>query len=121
MGKTMSSMYYFLNDLSEFVFLYFHTGKNQRLKEAKEEAAREIEDYRKQRDSQFQEEQKKFHGSKDDFQQKMKEETEEKLITIQQEVHDHKEQVIERLLSLVYDIKPELHINYREGKGQMTR
>ena len=106
--------------LRQSCFLLFPPGKNQRLKEAKEEAAREIEDYRKQRDSQFQEEQKKFHGSKDDFQQKMKEESAEKLKTIQQEVHDHKEEVIQRLLALVYDIKPELHINYREGKGQRT-
>ena len=96
------------------------TGKNQRLKEAKEEAAREIEDYRKQRDHQFQDEQKKFHGSKDDSQLKMKGETEEKLKTIDQEVSDHKEEVIRQLLELVYDIKPELHINYREGKGQQA-
>lgn len=97
-----------------------HTGKNQRLKEAKEEAAREIEDYRKLREQQFQEEQKKFHGSKDDFQQKMKEETGIKLQTIESEVSEHKEEVIQQLLKLVYDIKPELHINYREGKGQQT-
>ena len=96
------------------------TGKNQRLKEAKEEAAREIEDYRKQREQQFQDEQKKFHGSKDDFQQKMKQETELKLKTIEGEVSAHKEEVIQQLLDLVYDIKPELHINYREGKGQQA-
>ena len=96
------------------------TGKNQRLKEAKEEAAKEIEDYRKQRDAQFQEEQKKFHGSKDDFQQKMKVETDKKLVTIEDEVKEHKEKVITRLLDLVYEIKPELHINYREGKGQQV-
>ena len=104
-----------------FIVYYIYTGKNQRLKEAKEEAAREIEDYRKQRDQQFQEEQKKFHGSKDDFQQKMKVETDQKMVQIQQEVRDHKEEVITRLLELVYDIKPELHINYRDGKGQQTR
>ena len=102
------------------VYIYIYTGKNQRLKEAKEEAAKEIEDYRKQRETQFQDEQKKFKGSKDDFQQKMKIETDEKLATIEDEVRDHKEQVIHRLLELVYDIKPELHINYREGKGQQV-
>lgn len=96
------------------------TGKNQRLKEAKEEAGKEIEDYRKQRETKFQEEQKKFHGSKDDFQQKMKGETDKKLETIKEEVKKNKEQVIERLLDLVYEIKPELHINYREGKGQQV-
>ena len=95
-------------------------GKNQRLKEAKEEAAREIEDYRKERDQKFQDDQKKFHGSKDNFQQKMKQETSVKLQKIEQEVSDHKEEVIGQLLKLVYDIKPELHINYREGKGQQA-
>lgn len=50
----------------------------------------------------------------------MKGETEEKLVTIDGEVRDHKEEVIQRLLDLVYDIKPELHINYREGKGQQV-
>ena len=104
-----------------FIHSCYHiTGKNQRLKEAKEEAAREIEDYRRQRDQQFQDEQKKFHGSKDDFEQKMKKETEIKLRTIEGEVSEHKEEVIQRLLTMVYDIKPELHINYREGKGQPT-
>ena len=101
--------------------IHVRTGKNQRLKEAKEEAAKEIEDYRKQRDTQFQDEQKKFHGSKDDFQQKMKVETDMKLETIEDEVKENKEQVIKRLLELVYEIKPELHINYREGKGQQVR
>lgn len=50
----------------------------------------------------------------------MKEETGKKLKTIDQEVDTHKEEVIQHLLSLVYDIKPELHINYREGKGQQA-
>ena len=35
--------------------------KNQRLKEAKEEAQKEIETYRKQRETQFQEQQKKVY------------------------------------------------------------
>lgn len=99
---------------------HHHEGKNQRLKEAKEEAAKEIEEYRKQRESEFQEEQKKSFGSKDDFEQKMKGETDQKLSTINVEVKEHKEEVIQRLLQMVYDIKPELHINYREGKGQQA-
>lgn len=50
----------------------------------------------------------------------MKKETEVKLHTIDGEVSTHKEEVIQQLLKLVYDIKPELHINYREGKGQQS-
>lgn len=86
-------------------------GKAQRLKEAKEEAAREIEDYRKERETYFQDQQKKFAGSKDDFTQKIQEDTDEKLRKIEIDVRDNKEDVIKRLLQLVYDVKPELHRN----------
>lgn len=92
-------------------------GKAQRLKEAKEEAAREIEDYRKQRESQFQEQQKKYAGSKDDFMQKVQTETQKNLKQIESDVEKNKEKVIERLLEMVYDIKPELHINVKVNKA----
>lgn len=88
-------------------------GKAQRLKEAKEEAAKEIEEYRKQRDAQFQEKQQKYAGSKDDFAQKMQEETQKRIQQIEVQVNSNKEEVIKRLLDLVYDIKPELHQNIR--------
>ena len=83
------------------------------MKEAKEEAAKEIEEYRKQRESQFQEKQQKYAGSKDDFAQKMHEETQRKIQQIEAEVEANKETVIKRLLELVSDIKPELHQNIR--------
>ena len=89
------------------------TGKAQRLKEAKEEAAKEIEDYRKQRDAQFQEKQHTYAGSKDDFAQKMQEDTQKKIRQIEKQVERNKEEVIKRLLELVNDIKPELHQNIR--------
>lgn len=92
---------------------FFFTGKAQRLKEAKEEAAKEIEDYRKQRESQFQEKQQKYAGSKDDFAQKMQEDTQKKIKQIEVQVDANKEEVIKRLLELVNDIKPELHQNIR--------
>lgn len=81
------------------------------MKEAKEEAAKEIEEYRKQRESQFQEQQKKFAGSKDDFTQQIHEESQVKLSTIDVDVKENKEKVIERLLELVCDVQFELHIN----------
>ena len=90
-------------------------GKTQRLKEAKEEASREIELYRKEREVKFQEQQTKFAGSKDDFAQKMQEETQKNLVQINNEVERNKEQVIQRLLELIYDIKPEIHQNYRQN------
>ena len=88
-------------------------GKAQRLKEAKEEAGREIEDYRRQRESQFQEQQKKSAGSKDNFAQKMHEETQTKLAQLDTDIEKNKEVVMQRLFDLIYDIKPEVHRNLR--------
>ena len=52
-------------------------------------------------------------GSKDDFQAKIEEQTGVQLDQIGQSVKGNQDKVIERLLSLVYDIKPELHQNLR--------
>lgn len=52
-------------------------------------------------------------GSKDDFQAKIEEQTGVRLDQIGQSVKGNQDKVIERLLSLVYDIKPELHQNLR--------
>ena len=91
--------------------------KNLRLKEAKEEAQKEIEAYRKQRETQFQEQQKKHAGSKDDFSQKSQRDTQEKLVQLSTDVDLHKDKVMARLMELVYDIKPELHVNARLNKN----
>lgn len=91
----------------------FLSEKNQRLKEAKEEAGIEIEKYRKEREDQFNQKRKNFDGSKDDFKQKMEEEKKEKLREIEQDVAQNKEQVVHRLMQMVYDIQPKLHRNMR--------
>lgn len=90
-----------------------NTEKNQRLKEAKEEAGKEIELYRKEREAQFNAKKKNFDGSKDDFKQKMEREKIEKLVKIDQDISANKKVVIDRLLDVVYEIKPELHQNKR--------
>lgn len=87
--------------------------KNKRLKQAKEEAGIEIEAYRQEREAQFNAKKKNYDGSKDDFEQKMEVEKKEKLKTIDKDIAASKSQVIDRLLSMVYDIKPELHRNKR--------
>ena len=90
------------------------TEKTQRLKEAKEEAGKEIADYRTEREKQFNEKQKNFAGSKDDLKQKMDQDMINKRRQIEQDVKQNKEKVIQRLLEMVYDIKPELHRNARK-------
>ena len=52
-------------------------------------------------------------GSKDDFQAKIEEQTNVRLDQISESVKKNKEEVIQRLLTLIYDIKPELHQNLR--------
>lgn len=52
-------------------------------------------------------------GSKDDFQAKIEEQTNVRLDQVSESVKKNKEEVIQRLLTLVYDIKPELHQNLR--------
>ena len=91
--------------------------KNQRLKEAKEEAGVEIDRYRKDREEQFNDKKKNYDGSKDDFQQKMDKEKEERLRQIGSDVSRNKKEVIHRLLEMVYDIQPELHRNLQVEKS----
>ncbi|XP_065916719.1 V-type proton ATPase subunit G 2-like [Dysidea avara] len=87
--------------------------KAQRIKEAKEEAKKEVETYKQEREHLFQEQMKKNAGSKDDFAAKMRVDTEKRLQKITSQVSTSKEMVIDRLLELVCDIKPEVHQNYR--------
>ena len=55
-------------------------------------------------------------GSKDDFAQRVKQDTQKELKIIETEVEKHKKEVIDRLMEMVYDIKPELHQNARLKK-----
>ena len=106
------------NSIVKFVtfFSLASPEKANRLKEAKEEATREIEEYRKEREAKFQAQQRKYAGSKDDFALKMQEDTQMKLRQIATDIDRNKEAVIKQLMALTYDIKPELHRNVRLNK-----
>jgi len=87
--------------------------KARRLKQAKEEAQAEIESYRRERERGYKEHEARILGSKGDMESKIDAATKTKIIEINQNVADHKGETMERLLNLIYDIKPELHINLR--------
>jgi len=87
--------------------------KARRLKQAKEEAQDEIEKYRQERERQFKEFENKHMGSKEDVAARIEADTKIKINEMQKAVNLHKEAVITKVLELVYDIKPELHKNYR--------
>ena len=52
-------------------------------------------------------------GSKDDFVLQDEQDTKTKLEEIEKNVHDNKDEVIQHILALVHEIKPELHQNVR--------
>ena len=52
-------------------------------------------------------------GSKDDFVLQDEQDTKAKLVEIEKSVESNKDEVIQRIIALVYEIKPELHQNVR--------
>lgn len=87
--------------------------KAKRLKQAKEEAQDEIEKYRQERERQFKEFEAKHMGTREGVAAKIDAETRVKIDEMNKMVKTQQEAVIKDILNLVYDIKPELHINYR--------
>ena len=81
--------------------------KNRRLKQAKDEDQVEIEKYMAERDIAFKDNEAKNVGSKEDIAIKID--------VMNRSVASNKAKVISNLISLVCDIKPEVHKNYRGG------
>ncbi|XP_056630897.1 V-type proton ATPase subunit G [Diorhabda carinulata] len=88
--------------------------KARRLKQAKEEAQDEIEKYRKERERQFREFEAKHMGSREDVAAKIEQDTKRRVEEMNKTVLNQKQPVIQEFLKLVYDIKPEIHKNYRQ-------
>ncbi|XP_065666297.1 V-type proton ATPase subunit G [Hydra vulgaris] len=86
--------------------------KTKRLKQAKEEAISEIEQFRNERETIFKETQQSRFGQ-DDYQKQITEDTNSKLALIERQVKENKGAVVKRILELVYDISPKLHENFR--------
>ncbi|XP_063000857.1 V-type proton ATPase subunit G 1 [Elgaria multicarinata webbii] len=87
--------------------------KNRRLKQAKEEAQAEIEQYRLQREKEFKAKEVAALGSHGSSTTEVEKETQEKMVVLQGNFQKNREEVLTSLLNLVFDIKPEIHLNYR--------
>ncbi|XP_073971216.1 V-type proton ATPase subunit G-like [Rhodnius prolixus] len=87
--------------------------KVRRLKQAREQANEEIEKYKQEREKQFREFEAKHLESREDVAAKIEAATRQKIEELTEAVNANKELVIQKILELVYDIKPELHRNYR--------
>ncbi|KAK3858655.1 hypothetical protein Pcinc_035161 [Petrolisthes cinctipes] len=88
--------------------------KARRLKQAKDEAQADIEKFRQERERQFKDYEAKYLGSQDDVALKIKQDTHIKITAMNKQVATRKDEVIERILQLVSDIRPELHVNAKK-------
>ncbi|CAG0918513.1 unnamed protein product [Notodromas monacha] len=96
--------------------------KAKRLKQAKEEAQTEMERYRVEREKQFKQYEAmvrkislpllELHmGTRTDIAAKIDGETKSKISGMAKSFQNNQEEVIQFLLTLAFDIKPELHTN----------
>ncbi|XP_061041249.1 V-type proton ATPase subunit G 3 isoform X2 [Eubalaena glacialis] len=87
--------------------------KAKRLRQAKEEAMAEIDQYRMQRDQEFRQKHAKIMGSQSNISEEIEVQTLEKIKELNGSYNKSMESVINQLLSIVCDVKPEIHANYR--------
>lgn len=87
--------------------------KQRRLKQAKEEAQEEIERYRQERERQFKEFEAKHMGSREGVAAKIDADTVLKIEDMNRSISSNKPALMNEILKLVCDIKPQLHQNYQ--------
>uniref|UniRef100_A0A8C5YG48 V-type proton ATPase subunit G n=1 Tax=Microcebus murinus TaxID=30608 RepID=A0A8C5YG48_MICMU len=85
--------------------------KNRLLKQAKEEAQAEIEQYRLQREKEFKAKEASALGSHGSCSTEV-EETQEKMTILQTYFSQNRDEALDNLLAFVCDIQPEIHENY---------
>uniref|UniRef100_A0ABI7W8E1 V-type proton ATPase subunit G n=1 Tax=Felis catus TaxID=9685 RepID=A0ABI7W8E1_FELCA len=100
-------------ELQEPFTLKCYRGKEKRLKQAKEEAMAEINQYRMQRDKEFRLKQSKVMGSQSNLSEEVDERTLGKIKELNGSYNKYIEVVLKQLLNMVCDVKPGIHVNYR--------
>ncbi|KAM6415084.1 V-type proton ATPase subunit G 3 [Rhynochetos jubatus] len=89
--------------------------KGKRLKQAKEEAIAEIDHYRLQREKEFRKKQTNVMGSQGNLSAKIEEQTRESIQNLTSSYHKNMESMMKKLLSVVCDISPGVHPNFRHA------
>ncbi|KAJ3083192.1 H(+)-transporting V1 sector ATPase subunit G, partial [Quaeritorhiza haematococci] len=85
----------------------------QRLKDARTEAAKEIEELKAQKMKEFQAFEQQYSGSNDAAFTKISAETEERLAAVNAAYRENKDMVIEKMLVSIAKVKPEIHRNLK--------
>ncbi|XP_044157614.1 V-type proton ATPase subunit G 3 isoform X2 [Bufo gargarizans] len=87
--------------------------KNKRLRQAKEEAIAEIDQYKLKRENDFRRIQTTIMGSQGNLATNIDEQTGQKMLAYNANYQKYKENVLQELLKMIYDVNPELHVNYK--------
>ncbi|CAI9178096.1 unnamed protein product [Rangifer tarandus platyrhynchus] len=87
--------------------------KNLRLKQAKEEAQAETEQYHLQREKECKAKEAAALGSPGSCSTEVEKDTQEKMTILQTYFRQNRDEVLDNLLAFVCDIRPEIHENYR--------
>ncbi|CAO1442637.1 unnamed protein product [Diamesa tonsa] len=88
--------------------------KARRLKQAKDEATDEIEKYRSEREKQFKDFEVKHVGSREGVAKKIDDDTRMKIDEMNRALQTLKEPVITDVMGFIYQIKTELHKNFKK-------
>ncbi|XP_047412829.1 V-type proton ATPase subunit G 2-like isoform X1 [Sciurus carolinensis] len=85
----------------------------QRVKQAKEEAQMEVEQYRRDREPEFQNKQQAAMGSQGNLSAELEQATRRQVQGMQSSQQRNQECNPAHLLSMVCDVRPQVHPNYR--------
>ncbi|KAJ4473813.1 H+-ATPase G subunit-domain-containing protein, partial [Lentinula aciculospora] len=86
----------------------------QKLKDARTEATKEIEEYHKAKEAEFKKFEASHAGTTSKAQAAVDKDTEVKLKSITDSYDSHKDDVVRKLLDRVTQVKPELHRNLKK-------
>ena len=87
--------------------------KARRLKEARDEAQKAIEDFRHEKQIEFEAKNKAAFGHGDSYTRQIEDKKAVEIAEIEVQVKRNKEKVVKLILEQVYNISPELHRNYQ--------
>ncbi|CAF1147361.1 unnamed protein product [Rotaria sordida] len=87
--------------------------KNKRIKDAQNEAKSEIEQFKGERDQRFKSLEQQQMGNRAQMTEESNKQTQVQIGSLKAEYEATKDNLLERIITLVCDIKPESHINAR--------
>ncbi|KAF9961584.1 H(+)-transporting V1 sector ATPase subunit G [Modicella reniformis] len=91
------------------------TYRVQRLKDARTEAAKDIDELKAAKNKEFEAFEQQHAGSSDQTSQRVEAETTQKRAEIEDAFAKNREAVLQKLLETVYTVEPKIHRNARIG------